>query len=98
MKLHIKYYASHSTSRFIEPILGYKVSLIYTISYLQDQSEVDPLEAFMEGVSNEIKAENKQTNIVKKVKKVVKVSPCLSFLISLPLFYTGMSLYWLTIC
>ncbi|KAL5261797.1 hypothetical protein ACHWQZ_G007485 [Mnemiopsis leidyi] len=37
-----------------------------------DESEVDPLEAFMEGVSNEIKAENKQTNVVKKVKKIVK--------------------------
>ena len=27
----------------------------------------------MAGVSNEIKAENKSTNVVKKVKKVVKV-------------------------
>ena len=45
----------------------------YTSIFLQDDSEVDPLEAFMEGVSNEIKAENKQTNVVKKVKKIVKV-------------------------
>ena len=63
------------------------MSLFYTISYLQDQSEVDPLEAFMEGVSNEIKAENKQTNIVKKVKKVVKVRIILASVFLFPCQY-----------
>ena len=38
-----------------------------------DESEVDPLDAFMEGVSAEIKQENKANNAIKKVKKIVKV-------------------------
>lgn len=63
--------------------------LYYTTIPLQDESEVDPLEAFMEGVSNEIKAENKQTNVVKKVKKIVKVGILVCYLECLILYLSN---------